>query len=409
MQHSTPALAYALALCVPLLASSAGLVVPPPESGARPPESRLGSLLTRLGSASLEERAEASLAMANDSAITLEQIERSIAESPSLSPEQLERLNQAGAARFANQPRAAMGVSFAWGEQSPDGVEISGTIGGFDSQRVLQAGDVIQSIGGVRLTSQPQTRAVIVSHSPGDKVTLRVIRQGEPIVIELALGDFAELNRNTPRGGMNQGFRDNSNRLDERTLRAAWDFRLARVVERSGRRPEQPLDPGLTDRQWAQIDLAAGNHRDQQASQRQAFAAQRIQNFGQGVRVQFGPNGIQVAQQAEVAQAENAVEAAPGVAVAPGGSHRTGVLSAPRGFSLLASTESQESSEQIFEALQRQEALIAQQDALFRVAGNLPAEVRARIQQDLAQLRRERSALKEKLLQHQQRMGGVQP
>ena len=113
------------------------------------PEQRLATLLPRLGSDSLAERESASQALQRDREITLDMIERALTNNASLSPEQLERIGQVGAELFAKQPHAALGVSFSWGERSPDGVEISGAIAGFDSQRVLQPGDIIQSLDGI--------------------------------------------------------------------------------------------------------------------------------------------------------------------------------------------------------------------------------------------------------------------
>jgi putative serine protease PepD len=53
----------------------------------------------------------------------------------------------------------------------------------------LQAGDVIVSVGGTATPDASTLRAAIAAHKPGDKVELKIIRNGATKTIEVTLGD----------------------------------------------------------------------------------------------------------------------------------------------------------------------------------------------------------------------------
>lgn len=400
------------ALFIPLCVFAVSVASEPPSldssslvQPAVTPEERLAELVQRLGADALSDREAASQALRADSAITLPMIESLIAGNGELTPEQVERLSQVGEVMFGRQRRAAMGVSFSWGEDVHDGVQISGTINGFDSQRVLQPGDVIQSIDGVRLLNQSQTRAVIVSHSPGDSVTLRVIRGGEPMTVNLTLGDYADLEQRS-RGGFNQGFagQDSTWRA---TLRQAWNVRLARTLGRASAVMGEEVNPGLSDRQWGQLDQARGRGEDARAAGRIAAANTRRVPQAGGARIMVQQNGQILLQQAQREDEEPSAEAPPAGTVTASGSDRLSIASSGGGFSLAATPTAPRSELQ--DLLVQHDQMIATQRAMLDAAVNLPPQTRALLTEQLKRLQMERNQIRAKLMQQGPRMGGVEP
>ena len=71
----------------------------------------LGIVLEKLASDDYATREAATLRLENDPRITLDAIERRLADS-SLTPEQRVRLDRAARARFSSNPRAGLGVQF---------------------------------------------------------------------------------------------------------------------------------------------------------------------------------------------------------------------------------------------------------------------------------------------------------
>lgn len=399
MQRSLKLSQNAIIALALLLASGAAVAAPPAT------EAKLAGLTVELGADSLEVRERASRALADDPLITLPMIENLLTGPAPLSPEQIERLCQKGEELFANEPRAAMGVSFSWGDSSPDGVEISGTIAGFDSQRVLQPGDVIQTLDGIRLTDQSQTRAAIVSHAPGDEVTLRVLRQGEPMVVKLILGDYSNLD-NPANRMLAQGL-GSQRGLDKPTLRQAWELRRDRTAARSGRSSPAAIESGLTERQWAQLDVASGHREDNVANVRRAAAARRAQLFQGGARIQIRQGGQAVIRNFPQQEQPSEVEATDAVTVAAGGSDRSSVGSVPGRFSLSSLNDPNAERRREMEAmLQEKDALIAKQEAILNAAVNMPAETRALHSNELARLRMQRSMIQAKM---EQKLGHVEP
>jgi S1-C subfamily serine protease len=61
--------------------------------------------------------------------------------------------------------------------------------GGPADQAGLQDGDIITAIEGQRIDGQHPVDLVLAAHEPGDTVTLDVLRDGQPMTVELTLGE----------------------------------------------------------------------------------------------------------------------------------------------------------------------------------------------------------------------------
>jgi hypothetical protein len=193
-----------------------------------------------------------------DHELSLALIERALgsARATPLSPEQVLQLDRLAFDRFCSEPRAAMGVQFDQTDRISDGARISAPLDHFDSKRVLQPGDIIHEIDGVVIHRQEQMRAAIVSHTPGDEVSLRVERQGEQLSLRLKMGSFADLDQANAgvgpmprRGNMQGGGMVNRNALDSQTLSKAWSVRCER--NRIGLASlVSTLDSGIRDDHW---------------------------------------------------------------------------------------------------------------------------------------------------------------
>jgi PDZ domain len=206
----------------------------------------LERFVPKLDSDDYAEREKASELIGSDEGVSLSLIEKRLTDAARpLTPEQSLRLSEAGLKHFANSQRGAMGVSFALSDNALDGVKVGGAVDGFDSKRVLRPGDVIREMDGVSLALNDQMRsrgliiALIVSHDPGDEVTLDLLRGGEPVVVRLKLGNYKDLR--------------NANELDLPRLRAAWELRCRRAV--GGGAPSEPeaVEAGMSAERWGQI------------------------------------------------------------------------------------------------------------------------------------------------------------
>lgn len=84
--------------------------------------------------------------------------------------------------------RAYLGV---WAQATQNGVEISSLeAGGPAEQAGLQVGDVITGIAGVEGNDPNEALdTVLFDRSPGDLVTLEILRNGQPMTIDLTLGE----------------------------------------------------------------------------------------------------------------------------------------------------------------------------------------------------------------------------
>jgi hypothetical protein len=238
----------------PIIQSGASWAMPAAQKTAQPQpdgdgivevdESWLEKQVAALDSDDFATRDKASNEIAGNEHLTLKTIEHRLSDpSRPLSPEQKMRLSEAGLKMFTSSQRGAMGVSFSLTDGAVDGVKVGGAVDGFDAKRVLKAGDVIREMDGVSLTFGDQMRsrnmvvALIISHDPGDEVTLNVIRNGEPVVVRMKLGNYRDLR--------------NANELDAPRLRLAWDMRCQRAAAASAE--AEPVEAGISAERWDQI------------------------------------------------------------------------------------------------------------------------------------------------------------
>lgn len=192
----------------------------------------LESLISKLDDASLAVRESAMSDIRNLQGLTIGAIEQCLRKE-TLSAEQRARLSRVGQSLFMNEPRAAMGVRFAgMGEDDEGQVQVSEPTQGWDSARVLRPWDVIRSIGGLRVRSQSQAKAAIVSYDPGQTVELDIIRNGQPGTVRVRLGNYFDLN--------------NGIGLQASVLEAAWSVRSARMSSVAS----TPLVLDVDDADW---------------------------------------------------------------------------------------------------------------------------------------------------------------
>ncbi len=192
-----------------------------------------------LGSSDYKARQTASDDLAS-SDFTLAQIEAALKDT-SLTAEQRSRLEAAGLRHFRDIPHGALGVEFTG---AFDVAEIANVKKGFPSSATLKAGDIITQIDGEPVTSRISSdrrtsavRALVVSHDPGDKVPVVVLRNGVPVKLTVEFGDFKDLNNAFP--APNPAFIQSAPAIDESEFQAAWQQRLKRTT---GRAEPEPID-----------------------------------------------------------------------------------------------------------------------------------------------------------------------
>jgi len=257
----------------------------------------LDEIVPRLGSDDYAEREKASELIGNDEGVSLALIEKRLTDAARpLTPEQSLRLSEAGLKHFASSQRGAMGVSFSLSDNAVDGVKVGGAVDGFDSKRVLRPGDVIREMDGVSLAVGDQNRsrnlviALIISHDPGDEVTLDVLRGGEPMVVRLKLGNYKDLR--------------NANELSIPRLREAWDLRCRRTGGAAQTEPEA-VEAGMSAERWGQISdpvrRVAMRHAAVVRANANPFAAQQPEPVGDEIGTVLIAGGMGRALMAEPA------------------------------------------------------------------------------------------------------------
>lgn len=209
----------------PLVLLAASTLAEPPE----PPRGRAGlaDLVARLDSTDVADRNTASELLASSRAVSLRDIETALRD-PALSSEQRQRLIVVAERRFREEPRAAIGISFA-----RDGVStvVNEVEPGFPAAAFLQPGDRIESINGLRIGKRDDLRPRVFQYDPGDEVTLGVVRNQVSSQVRIRLGSYAA-HRNV--GGQALG-------RDE--LDAAWALRSAPYAQANGAL-SPPIDGG---------------------------------------------------------------------------------------------------------------------------------------------------------------------
>lgn len=220
---------------------------PPPILPVQNDDDALAWLTRRVADLNLDDltaRDAAGVEIASDPRMSLSLIERFLTRAgesgAALSPEQHERLTRLAVGMFRGEPRGAMGVSFA-GFDAAEGVEIQSTVEGFDSRRVLRAGDIVRTMDGVPVRFNQDARAVILSHDPGETLTMEIVRGGEVQVVTMVLGAFTELR--------------NAAEPNDLVLASAWELRCARRSGGRGRPPSPVLDSGIDAARWSELAL----------------------------------------------------------------------------------------------------------------------------------------------------------
>ncbi len=214
-----------------------------PEAVAAAARESVASLIANLDDPSITVRQEAERSLSGI-AMTQAQLEEAI-QNPTASPEQRLRLERLGPSVLYHTPRAAVGITF-----SQTSLEVGQMHEGFDSQRVLQVGDQIVSVGGHQVYSPVDLRPAIVMHSPGADVTMRVVRQGRPLTLRLKLGDFDAL--------PSRGWRDSVTFED---CQRAWKLRTSDLQEerRQQSKSNAILDVGVDAAGWERLRQGPGN------------------------------------------------------------------------------------------------------------------------------------------------------
>lgn len=178
---------------------------------------RLQRLIAQLDSPSFERRAAAYNQLDAADEVLGRDFEAILAEQDDeLSAEQRSSLIELARRRFVMGSRAGLGVQFTPAEVG-GGVRIQSTVAGFPASRVLRAGDILVTFDGETLAGTEGMRLAIVSRDPGDLVPVEILRDEEPMQLDVELGSFADLGRGRPL------------ELDPATLANAWQRRLERA------------------------------------------------------------------------------------------------------------------------------------------------------------------------------------
>lgn len=230
---------------------------------AAPTANDIADLVTKLDAPDLATREAATRALrvhvdgadGNAAALTPEDQLKLLLEqfrTRNLTLEQKTRLSLVARDLFIMTDRAGMGVSFGM-EVGEEGIPIAGTVkqAGFYAHEVLKPGDVIRAADGLPVRSRPEIRAAVLSHDPGDVMSLTILRGGTIRKVDLKLGSFAKLDR--------PELPENS------TLDRAWNLRLNRELAQNANRGDGPkrtsddqpvIVSQIDEDRWANLERA---------------------------------------------------------------------------------------------------------------------------------------------------------
>lgn len=222
------------------------------------------SIIADFNATELTTRDAASDELKSDPRASLEIIAQQLSAPANLTAEQRQRLEDAAWSLFIARPRGAMGVQFSLARlpgDSTKGVRIEGTVGGFDASRVLNPGDIVLSINGREVATQPELKQEIISHDAGALVPLRIDRAGQVLDVSVRLGNYELLSTGVS--------------LTEADLRGALRSRIERIARESGipRAAAQQQDPIPTAPNAAQWRTAK-TERDRRETVKRMMAAQ---------------------------------------------------------------------------------------------------------------------------------------
>jgi len=239
---------------------------------------RASNLIDRLDAETLDERDQVSEALRSFSG-PLERIVAQRINLDDLSPEQLARLDEALYERFAEQPRAGMGVAFAVTHPG-GGVLLQRILPNFPASEHLKPGDVIQSVQGDSLTSMPDASARaalrwhILSFIAGESIEVKVLRQGQPLTLRVPLGSYEQLGNASP--------------VSDVDMRSAWRLRRDRLG--LNLRPDPPITPPISLSDWpaASSQNRSGSRSNASLAAAGDSAPMILPRDGEGTRPKLG-------------------------------------------------------------------------------------------------------------------------
>ncbi len=177
-------------------------------------------LIEQLGDASFAEREDAMRKLMT-SDLPIERILEAAQPVMRLSPEQYIRLERVLETRFRESPRGAIGVRFD-GKPNELGVRLQEIVPGFPAADQLQGGDILTIVDNVdlRRADSPtvyQLPHIILSHDPGEMLSVSLLRDNQQLNLRIPLGDYGEFSRT-----------DNAAASPE-VISGAWELRRKRM------------------------------------------------------------------------------------------------------------------------------------------------------------------------------------
>ncbi len=176
------------------------------------PPAWFADAVAQLDAPSFAEREAAFERIVSERTLTGAHIETRLAEG-GLSPEQRMRLDRAALERFAETPRAGLGVQFGVQTAEP-GVPLRVVIDGFPAAQFLRADDVVLTIDGHPVNDTNDMGAIILSHEPGETLRMEIERVPVPgeapgnalngpvvprrVMLDVPLGSFSDLQGAAP-------------------------------------------------------------------------------------------------------------------------------------------------------------------------------------------------------------------
>lgn len=122
-----------------------------------------------------------------------------VLEQPDLPGETRLRLQSAARELFTQTTKAGLGVGF--GAMRNGGVEIGTVVDdivGFPAAAMLIPGDLIIGADGAALTTSEDLRATILSHAPGERMSLLIQRADQVLDLDVPLGSYSSLRGAAP-------------------------------------------------------------------------------------------------------------------------------------------------------------------------------------------------------------------
>ncbi len=148
----------------------------------------LKKLVVELGSDEFEARESATRALGREGAPWRLRDLEELLRGSDLGVEARRRLMVAAEERFAREPRAALGVTSS--PMETHGIVLQSVRADFPAAGVLQAGDRVEALDGVKMDGFESLRAVVVAHDPGDEIEVQLSRAGQLVKTRVRLGEY---------------------------------------------------------------------------------------------------------------------------------------------------------------------------------------------------------------------------